>query len=85
MTSANGKPSAPRSLRWARRHADADTALAVNNHYIDPTVNDSRSFYCSAFAERRVFLESWNFTVEGNRLAPEALHAGVKPFPVSGG
>jgi hypothetical protein len=52
-------------LRWVREETDEDALLAVNVHHRDAAGSDSRYFYYSALAERRVFLESWNYTPQG--------------------
>jgi hypothetical protein len=49
-------------LIWVRDHTKPCDVLAVNNHYVSASMRDSRYFYYSAFTERRVFLESWDYT-----------------------
>lgn len=48
-------------LIWVRNHTASCDVLAVNNHYLSVSDRDSRYFYYSALAERRVFLESWAY------------------------
>jgi hypothetical protein len=63
-----------RGLLWVRAHTRPCDVLAVNNHA--GWAHDSRPsayLFYSAFAERRVFLESWAFTPSGI--------AGREPFP----
>lgn len=62
-------------LRWVRAHTSPDEVLAVNNHYVNEEAGDSRYFYYSAFAERRVFLESW-----GGRSFPERWRLNQRVF-----
>jgi len=62
-----------RGLIWVSDHTSPCTVIAVNNHYSDATMKDSRYFYYSAFTERSVYLESWGFTANGEY--------GQKPFP----
>jgi hypothetical protein len=60
-------------LTWVRRHTASCDVLAVNNHYLLAPGSDSRYFYYSAFAERRVFLESWAY--------PARWPGEPQPFP----
>jgi hypothetical protein len=61
-------------LSWVREHTSPCDVLAVNNHLIKAGAGPGYSsyYYYSAFAERRIFLESWGFT-------PEAALGG-QPF-----
>jgi hypothetical protein len=56
-----------RGLTWVREHTSPCDVLAVNNHLIKARAGPDYSsyYYYSAFSERRVFLESWDFTPEG--------------------
>lgn len=56
-------------LTWVRGHTDSCAVLAVNNHYAGPRGSLPVYFYYSAFAERRVFLESWYDTPRGTEVA----------------
>jgi hypothetical protein len=62
-----------RGLIWVRDHTSPCAVLAVNNHYRGAAMKNSSYFYYSAFTEREVYLESWNYTVQG-------VH-GQQPFP----
>jgi hypothetical protein len=62
-------------LRWVRDNTDPDDLLAVNVHLRDRGT-DSRFFYFSALTERRMFLESWNYTPKG-----AARNAPDDPYP----
>jgi hypothetical protein len=62
-----------RGLLWVRAHTNPCDVLAVSNHYEHVGKRGSVYFYYSAFTERRVFLESWNYT-------PGGLFGG-QPFP----
>jgi hypothetical protein len=66
-------------LRWVRAHTPANAVLAVNNHYV--ATNAPRYLYYSAFAERRVFLESWWYTMPALALGTPRLLKGAQPFP----
>jgi hypothetical protein len=63
-----------RGLSWVREHTSPCDVLAVNNHLIRAGAGPDYSsyYYYSAFTERRVFLESWDFT-------PESANGG-QPF-----
>jgi hypothetical protein len=62
-------------LEWVRIHTPACDVLAVNHYYDGPSTTD-RSAYVdySAFAERRIFLESWAVT-------PGGVAGSADPFP----
>jgi hypothetical protein len=60
-------------LIWVRDHTNPCDVLAVSNHYSAPGGKEPDYVYYSAFTERRIFLESWNYTPRG------AL--GGEPFP----
>lgn len=62
------------AMRWLRAHSDADEVLAVDNHFRE--TRSSRFYAYSAYAERRVFLESWDYSAERSTV-PE----GGQPFP----
>ncbi len=53
-----------RGLVWLRDHTRPSDVIAVNNHYLGSS-EKSRYFYYSAFSERRVLLESWDYTPPG--------------------
>ncbi|MEV0268768.1 hypothetical protein AB0H43_08345 [Hamadaea sp. NPDC050747] len=50
--------------RWLRDHSSPDDLVATNAHCWPPvkTGCDSRHFWISAYAERRVLVESWGYT-----------------------
>lgn len=60
-------------LLWVRGHTSVCDVLAVSNHSYARPPAASLYFYYSAFAERRVFLESWYYTPNSVRVA--------QPFP----
>ncbi len=63
-----------RGLIWVRTHTRPCDVLAVNNHAgLAHDNHPSAYLFYSAFAERRVFLESWAFTPSGI--------VGKEPFP----
>ncbi len=62
-----------RGLLWVRGHTTPCDVLAVSNHYESAAHNESVYFYYSAFTERRVFLESWHYTPDGQ--------FGAQPYP----
>jgi len=57
-------------LLWVRGHTPTCSILAVNNHYLQAPARDPRYFYYSAFAERRVFLESWEYPAHWDKRQP---------------
>ena len=70
-----------RGLRWVRDNTPTGAVLAVSNHYRDEPARDSRFFYYSALAERRVFLESWGYTDRALAMSQEQVRAGRVPYP----
>ena len=68
-------------LVWIRDHTSPNAVLAVNNHSLYPDGHDSKYFYYSAFAERRVELESWDYSVETTRQGYFSLPVSMTPFP----
>jgi hypothetical protein len=62
-----------RGLLWVRAHTTSCNVLAVNNHYDTAARDASVYFYYSAFTERRIFLESWRYTADGQ--------FGAQPYP----
>lgn len=67
-----------RGLLWVRDHTRSSDVIAVNNHDLGVS-GGSRYFYYSAFSERRVFLESWDYTPPGYEQL--ALGKTQTPFP----
>jgi hypothetical protein len=60
-------------LEWVRGHTSPCDVLAVSNVWENAAKSESAYFYYPAFAERRVWLESWHYTPNGQ--------AGAQPFP----
>lgn len=60
-------------LEWVRKHTSPCDVLAVSNVYENATRDASAYFYYPAFAERRVWLESWHYTAGGQ--------TGAQPYP----
>ncbi len=69
------------AARYLRDHSDADELVATNNHCRLPIPRcDSRAFWISAYAERRVLVQGWGYSPKANAdtdSVEEALH---KPF-----
>jgi hypothetical protein len=62
-----------RGLIWVREHTDSCAVLAVNNHATREKATAetySRYYYYSAFTERRVFLESWDYAAPNAKRGP---------------
>jgi len=70
-----------RGLRWVRDNTPSDAVLVVNNHSLYPDRSDSKYFYYSAFAERRVVLESWDYTPQTAARGVFSLPEVLSPFP----
>lgn len=68
-------------LRWVRGNTREDAVLAVNNHFLIDATRDSRYFYYSALAERRVFLESWDYTDRALEIGLPVVRSGRVPYP----
>jgi len=69
-----------RGLDWVREHTEEDAVLAVNNHLRRPAAGDSLYFYYSALAQRRVFIESWEYADKALAAGTAASRAGRHPF-----
>lgn len=62
--------------RWVRDHSDGDDVVATNRHcwrIVGRSTCDSRTFWLSAYSERRVLVEGWGF-------APRVTGAYRTPF-----
>jgi hypothetical protein len=68
-------------LRWIRDNTRPNDVLVVNNHSLYPDGRDSKYFYYSAFAERRVVLESWDYTEQTTNKGYFSLPVALAPFP----
>lgn len=70
-----------RGLRWVRDNTPTNAVLVVNNHSIRSDRSDSKYFYYSALAERRVVLESWDYTPQTAARGVFSLPDVLSPFP----
>jgi hypothetical protein len=64
------------AARWVRDHSSPADVLATNVHCLNNAASgqcDPRSFWLSAYAERRVLVEGWTF-------APRLAGDAAKPF-----
>jgi hypothetical protein len=71
------------AARWLRDHSDPDDVLVTNAHclYITPEGRcDSRSFWLSAYSERRVLLEGWLFAPRAAELVQRTGLGVYLPF-----
>lgn len=68
-------------LRWIRDNTDEDAVLAVNNHWADAAKTHPLFDYYSAFAERRVYLQSWLYTPQSFEVGYLRVKRGALPFP----
>lgn len=59
------------AARWLRDHSDPDDLVATNDHCRPSFVGrcDNRHFWVSAYAERRVLVEGWGYTVTANEIS----------------
>ncbi len=67
-----------RGLEWVRDHTAPSAVIAINDHELSGG-GGSPYIYTSAFSERRVFLESWQYTTQGASYA--VLEKSGTPFP----
>ena len=67
-------------LLWIREHTPTNAVLAVNNHSLHFDNRDSKYFYYSAFAQRRVVLESWDYTAQAAASGLFSLDTAHTPF-----
>ena len=72
-------------LLWVRDHTSSCAVLAVNNHSLEARIVDSRYFYYSAFAERRVYLESWEYPAHWNKAQPYPARMAINTKAISQG
>jgi hypothetical protein len=72
-------------LLWVRDHTSSCAILAVNNHSLKARIVDSRYFYYSAFAERRVYLESWEYPAHWNKAQPYPARMAINTKAISQG
>lgn len=72
-------------LLWVRDHTNSCAILAVNNHSLSAHGVDSRYFYYSAFAERRVYLESWAYPAHWDKAQPFPVRMALNTRAVSQG
>jgi hypothetical protein len=70
-------------LLWLRAHSTPDDVIAVDNHYVVVgTHRYATYYYYSAFSERRVFLESWQFATRTYQVGGGDIpEGGPMPFP----
>jgi hypothetical protein len=69
-----------RGLTWVRQNTPVDTVLAVNNFSVEPH-RDAKEFVYSAFSQRRVVLEGWDYTPETAKTGTFSLPLPHTPFP----
>lgn len=69
-------------LQWLREESPEDSVLAVSNYWVDEAEVSPFFSYYSGFAERRVFLEGWGYTIATARAGPSRVATGeVHPYP----
>jgi hypothetical protein len=68
-------------LTWIRDNTPTNAVLVVNNHSIHPSGSDSKYFYYTAFAQRRVVLESWDYTEAAVKRHVFSIDRAHSPYP----
>lgn len=70
------------AARWLREHSSPSDVVATNAHclYVVRGYCDSRSFWISAYSERRVLLEGWIFAPRAAELAAASPLGVYTPF-----
>ncbi|HKD97027.1 MAG TPA: hypothetical protein VKB69_05420, partial [Micromonosporaceae bacterium] len=72
------------AAKWLRDHSRPDDVVATNEHCLPPggSTCDSRDFWVSAFAERRVLVEGWAYTNRSDDSVPLRVgnDMGTAPF-----
>ncbi len=74
-------PDQAAAARWLRAHSSPDDVLATNVHCVQPSYDSCwlMSFRFSAFAERRVLVESWGYA---SRAVDEAATRSTTPAEI---
>jgi hypothetical protein len=68
-------------LEWLRHRTNPDDVIAVSNYSLDPNKPEFDDLYYSAFAERRVFLEGWLYSIKEQRLGDSIVTGPNMPYP----
>jgi hypothetical protein len=68
-------------LEWLRDRTSPDDVIAVSNYSVDPNKPEFDDLYYSAFAERRVFLEGWLYSIKEQRLGDSVITGPNMPYP----
>jgi hypothetical protein len=70
------------AARWLRDHSSPADVVATNAHclYVVRGYCDSRSFWISAYSERRVLVEGWIFAPRAAELAAASPLGVYTPF-----
>jgi hypothetical protein len=69
--------------RWLRAHSDPDDLVATNAHCRAwlHGICDNRSFWVSAYTERRVLVEGWGYTATiDDQVTPYSTWVAYRPF-----
>jgi hypothetical protein len=68
-------------LEWLRDRTTPDDVIAVSNYSVDPNKPAFDDLYYSAFAERRIFLEGWLYSIKEQRLGDSIITGPHMPYP----
>jgi hypothetical protein len=68
------------ALSWIREETPPDSVIAVNNQWVDAGRRIPLEFDYSAFAERRAFLEGWQYSQRSIERGYAAVKRGANPF-----
>lgn len=75
-------PGGLEAADYVRKHSSPDEVVATNVHCVHPKTKacDNRSFWVSAYTERRVLIEGWGYTAV-NRAQGDNAGTAHKPTP----
>jgi hypothetical protein len=71
------------AARWLRANSSPDDLVATNMHCLAPppaTPCDARHFWVSAYAERRILVEGWDYTATSNARYVPGYNVRTGPF-----
>lgn len=71
------------AAEYIARHSPLDDVVATNVHCARPNrpICDNRSFWVSAYSERRVVVQGWGYTAPTNKTAQEGMNNALLPVP----
>ncbi|MGI8435022.1 MAG: hypothetical protein ACR2LE_09865 [Nocardioidaceae bacterium] len=71
------------AAQWLERHSSSDDVVATNIHCASPDTKrcDNRSFWVSAYTERRIVVEGWGYTAGTNGEFESGTRNAYLPIP----